>query len=85
MCEQKQFVPFKLSEYLGWRSEAYEGANMNFWEQLGLTIFQSVLAELHFNPAKVTTLSKILIPIRDTLISLYPLNITLVSPVTQAK
>lgn len=45
---------------------------MTFWEQLGLTIFSSILSELHFNPAKLTLLSKILIPIRDTLNMLYP-------------
>lgn len=47
---------------------------MNFWEQLGLTIFASILTQLHFDPNKVNTMSKILIPMRDTLNMLYPPN-----------
>lgn len=45
---------------------------LNFWEQLGLTIFTAILQQLHFDPTKATTLSKVLIPIRDTLNTLYP-------------
>lgn len=45
---------------------------LNFWEELGLTIFTAVLRQLHFDPTKASTLSKVLIPIRDTLNTLYP-------------
>jgi hypothetical protein len=46
---------------------------MNFWEQLALTIFNSILSEIKFDPAKHTTLAKVLVPIRDELLLLYPL------------
>jgi hypothetical protein len=85
MYDENLYIPFRLAEYLGWRSESQWGAEMNFWEQLGLTIFASILNQLHFDPAKVTTMSKVLIPMRDTLNLLYPPNITLVSPLPQAK
>ena len=85
MYDQKPLPRFVLSEYLGWRSETQMGVAMNFWEQMGLTIFATILSELHFNPAKLGLLTKILVPIRDTLNLLYPPSVTLTSTVAPPK
>jgi len=45
---------------------------LNFWEQLAINIFQAILSQLHFDPAKHQTLKNVLTPIRDTLNILYP-------------
>jgi hypothetical protein len=45
---------------------------LGFFEQLGITIFVALLHQLHFDPAKHAGLGKVLIPIRDTLNTLYP-------------
>ncbi len=45
---------------------------LTFWEQMGITIFQALLTDLHVNPAKLSTLTKVLTPIRDVLNSLIP-------------
>lgn len=47
---------------------------MNFWEELGLSIFTAILRQLHFDAAKHATLKNVLVPIRDTLLVLYPLD-----------
>jgi hypothetical protein len=74
MYEKNPLPRFVLREYLGWRSESLTEDKMHFWEQFALNIFQAMLSQLHFDPAKATLLSKILIPIRDTLNVLYPPN-----------
>lgn len=53
---------------------------MNFWEQLAVNIFQAILSQLHFDPEKHKTLRNVLVPIRDTLLVLYPLQITQTLP-----
>jgi hypothetical protein len=53
---------------------------MGFWEQFAITIFQGLLAGLHVNTSQTGTLAKILIPIRDSLIALYPLTPTQTTP-----
>lgn len=47
---------------------------MNFWEQFAITIFQGLLTGLHVNTSATSTLAKVLVPIRDSLLVLYPLN-----------
>jgi hypothetical protein len=47
---------------------------MNFWEELGLTIFNAILRQVKFDPAKHALLAKVFIPIRDELLVLYPLD-----------
>jgi hypothetical protein len=46
---------------------------MNFWEELGLTIFNAILRQIKFDPAKHALLATVLVPIRDELLVLYPL------------
>ena len=57
----------------------------NFWEQLGLNVFQTILAQLHFDPARQSLLRNVLVPIRDTLLVLYPINPPAAAPAAVAK
>jgi len=52
------------------------GGIMNFWEELGLTIFSAILRQLKFDPSKHTLLEKVLTPIRDELNMLYPISVS---------
>jgi hypothetical protein len=45
---------------------------LNFWEELALTIFNAILRQIKFDPAKHTALATVLIPVRDELNILYP-------------
>jgi hypothetical protein len=45
---------------------------LTFWENMGVAVFQALIAELHVNPAKLAAINKILIPIRDSLNLLLP-------------
>lgn len=58
---------------------------LSFWEQLGLSVFQAILAQLHFDPTRQGLLRNILVPIRDTLLILYPLAPPVVQAATPPK
>ena len=44
---------------------------MTFWFQLGITILQSTLAELHINPASAAPLKNVLVNLANGIYAVY--------------